>query len=68
MKSAAARCAPAYMAPEQLSGREVSVRSDIYSLGLVLYEVLTGKPAFPAETREKLARVLASVSPTGVHA
>ena len=37
---------PAYMAPEQLAGQEVSVRSDIYSLGLVLYEVFTGKRAF----------------------
>jgi serine/threonine protein kinase len=37
---------PAYMAPEQLAGREVSTRSDIYALGLVLYEVFTGKRAF----------------------
>jgi serine/threonine-protein kinase len=34
---------PAYMAPEQKEGREVTVRSDIYSLGLVLYEIVTGK-------------------------
>jgi predicted Ser/Thr protein kinase len=37
---------PAYMAPEQLAGKEVSPRSDIYGLGLVLYEVFTGKRAF----------------------
>jgi hypothetical protein len=39
---------PAYMAPEQLAGREVSVRSDLYSLGLVLYELFTGKQASKA--------------------
>jgi len=41
---------PAYMAPEQLAGKEVSPRSDIYALGLVLYEVFTGKRAFAEKT------------------
>jgi predicted Ser/Thr protein kinase len=44
---------PAYMAPEQLEGKEVSTRSDIFSLGLVLWEVFTGKRAFSAPATEK---------------
>jgi serine/threonine-protein kinase len=40
---------PAYMAPEQLIGVEATTRSDLYSLGLVLYELFTGKAAFDAQ-------------------
>jgi hypothetical protein len=47
---------PAYMAPEQLAGKEVTVKSDIYSLGLVMYEVLTGKRAFDATTMQELLK------------
>ncbi|MFY9676491.1 MAG: serine/threonine-protein kinase [Terriglobales bacterium] len=47
---------PAYMAPEQLSGKEVTEKSDIYALGLVLYELFTGKRAFSADTLADLVR------------
>jgi len=47
---------PAYMAPEQIAGKEVSAQSDLYSLGLVLYEVFTGKRAFTAEALAELVR------------
>ena len=47
---------PAYMAPEQLAGKEVTEKSDIYSLGLVLYEVFTGKSAYSAENLAVLVK------------
>jgi serine/threonine-protein kinase len=45
---------PGYMAPEQLAGRGVSTKSDLFSLGLVLYELFTGKRAFEAASATEL--------------
>jgi protein kinase-like protein len=56
---------PAYMSPEQLAGKELGVSSDIYSLGLVLYEIFTGKKAFEAASLSELLKLRRSAtSPT----
>ena len=55
---------PAYMSPEQLTGKEVTIKSDIYALGLVLYEVFTGKRAFEASTIAELVRLQEQTTPT----
>jgi predicted Ser/Thr protein kinase len=47
---------PAYMAPEQLKGSEVTAKSDIYALGLVLYELFTGRRPYAANSAKDLLR------------
>jgi serine/threonine-protein kinase len=55
---------PSYMAPEQIEKGEVTARSDIYSLGLVLYEVFTGKRAFESGTLAHAMRARGEATPT----
>jgi serine/threonine-protein kinase len=56
---------PAYMSPEQIEGKEQTARSDIYSLGLVMYELFTGKKAFEAPTLGEMIKLRRSnTSPT----
>ncbi len=48
---------PLYMSPEQLAGAEVTAQSDMYALGLVLFEVFTGRHAFPGRTLERMVEL-----------
>jgi serine/threonine-protein kinase len=56
---------PSYMSPEQLrSTKEVDARTDVWALGAVLYEALTGKPAFRGETVPQVCFMIGSEEPT----
>lgn len=54
---------PLYFAPEQAAGQAPSPASDVYSLGVVMYELLTGRPPFVARTAETLARLHREMTP-----
>ena len=56
-----------YMAPEQAQGQVADGRSDVYSLGIVLYEMLVGKPPFEAETMVGLIHKHAKETPATIH-
>lgn len=57
---------PEYMSPEQAEGREVDQRSDIYSLGCALYEVLAGRPPFMGTTSVSVLYQQVHAQPTYV--
>ena len=59
----AAMGSPYYMSPEQISGKEVGFHSDMYSLGVVIYELLTGKKPYTADTFDALEQKIRSQEP-----
>ncbi|MFJ2083575.1 serine/threonine-protein kinase [Micromonospora chokoriensis] len=54
---------PAYVAPERLDGAPAQPSTDVYSLGVLLYEALTGRVPYPADTWEQLSAALADGPP-----
>src|SRR5262245_55530949 len=52
-----------YMAPEQLEGREVDARTDIFAFGAVLYEMLTGRKAFEGNSQASLIAAIMNSDP-----
>jgi serine/threonine protein kinase len=57
-----------YMSPEQLQGHEADARSDIFALGAVLYEMITGKRAFPGKSQISVASAILEKDPEPITA
>jgi eukaryotic-like serine/threonine-protein kinase len=57
---------PQYMAPEQLEGREADARSDLFAFGAVVYEMLTGRRAFPGESQSNVIAAVLDSEPAPV--
>lgn len=55
---------PSYMSPEQVLGRAVDARSDLFSLGCTLYEVVTGERAFPGDSATAVMYKIVHEAPT----
>ena len=54
---------PAYMSPEQATGKPVDARSDIFEFGLLLHEMLTGRPAFSGATKLEILSAILRTDP-----
>jgi eukaryotic-like serine/threonine-protein kinase len=59
---------PSYMSPEQVKAEELTPRSDLYSLGAVMYELLTGRRPFKASNLAKLLHQIVFATPQPIHA
>ncbi len=57
---------PSYMSPEQIRGDDLDVRADVFSMGLLLYEMATGQKAFPGNTGGVIIEAILSKSPAPV--
>jgi eukaryotic-like serine/threonine-protein kinase len=57
---------PSYMAPEQLDGRDVDARADLFAFGALLYEMLTGRRAFPGDTNARAMAAVLDAEPADV--
>jgi serine/threonine-protein kinase len=58
---------PFYLAPEQMDGRSVDRRSDVYSLGVVLYELLVGKKPFEGKSLEEITTAVKTAEVVPAH-
>ena len=67
-KTSAIMGSPLYMSPEQMSSsRNVDMRTDIWALGVILYEILTGRVPFEAETMPQLCGMILQDPPRPIH-